>query len=102
VGAGKPATLPELVGRIDGLIALLETQDTGRSAQTQHVVYESKGVGGLQAAALTACFLTYLSLIIFAIWSIFQINNLTAWEGVYGRDLAAIKQAIQHPQEKAH
>ena len=55
-------------------------------------------MGAWGAHAVCACFFMYLTLIIFAVWSIFQINNLVAWGNVYGRDLAAMKQQIN--QEK--
>lgn len=79
-----------LVDRID---TLLDHQTNGKNAIT--VTHTQTGMGAWGAAAVTACVATYLSLIIFAVWSIFQINNLTAWEGVYGRDLARIQQQIQ-------
>lgn len=67
---------------------------------TQTVVHRNEGMGAWGSAAVVACFLTYLSLIIFAIWSIFQINNLTAWKDVFGRDLAAMKQQVITLKEK--
>lgn len=86
--------IDELVGRLD---ALIETQAT-----RNHFVVTNKqeGVSGLVAASVTACFLTYLALILFGIWSIFQINNLTAWKDVYGRELAAIKQQITSQEKR--
>jgi len=68
---------------------------------TTTVIHKTEGMGAWGSAAVVACFLTYLSLIIFAMWSIFQINNLTAWKDVYGRDLAAMKQQVITLKEKA-
>jgi hypothetical protein len=87
-----------LVDRID---ALLDHQQSAGNNQT--IIHRTEGMGAWGSAAVVACFLTYLSLIIFAVWSIFQINNLTAWKDVYGRELAAMKQqqTTMH-QEKAH
>jgi hypothetical protein len=83
--------IDSLVDRLDSLIEM--------QASRNHFVVTNKqeGATGLVAAAITACFLTYLSLIIFAVWNVIQISNLVSWEGVYGRDLSAIKQQInQH------
>lgn len=75
---------------------------TSKVSQTQTIIHRNEGMGAWGSAAVVACFLTYLSLIIFAVWSIFQINNLTAWKDVYGRDLAAMKQQVTTlKQEKA-
>lgn len=88
-----------LVDRID---ALLDHQQKGQNAIT--VTHTQAGMGHWGAAAVASCFATYLTLIIFAVWSIFQINNLTAWKDVYGRELAAMKQQMTtlQQQEKAH
>lgn len=67
---------------------------------TQTVIHKNEGMGAWAAGAIAACFCTYLALIIFAVWSIFQINNLTAWKDVYGRELAAIKQQITSQEKR--
>lgn len=84
--------IDNLVGRLDSLIELQQSRN--------HFVVTNKqeGATGLVAAAITACFLTYLSLIIFAVWNVIQISNLVSWEGVYGRELSAVKQQLNQPK----
>lgn len=87
-----------LCGRLD---SLLDELAKGHGT-VQTVVHKSSGMGPWGAAAVCACFMTYLALVLFALWSVFQINNLTAWKDVYGRELAGIKQIQQQliQQEK--
>lgn len=79
-----------LVGRID---AMLERIDKG-SGHVQRVTVETKGMGAWAAAAVTACFFTSLMLIGLAIVIIPEVHDLRAWETIFGRDLAAMKQQI--------
>ncbi len=55
MGAGKVDSIPDLVHRIDGLIALLETQDINRGANTQTVIHKSNSAGFIAGFAIAAC-----------------------------------------------
>jgi hypothetical protein len=83
----------DVVGELVGVLQ-------SRTGNTQTVIHKNEGMGAWAAGAIAACFCTYLALIIFAVWSIFQINNLTAWKDVYGRELAAIKQQITSQEKR--
>jgi hypothetical protein len=61
------------------------------AGQTQTVIHKQQGMGAWGAAAVTACFLTYLSLIIFALWSVFQINNLWAWKDIHAGKITRLE-----------
>lgn len=65
----------------------------------QTVIHRNEGMGAWGAAAVTACFLTYLTLIIFAIWSIFQINNLWAWKDIHAGKIERATSDIQAIKE---
>lgn len=84
----------------DDLREIVEIFRQAAGGPTQTVIHRNEGMGAWGSAAVVACFLTYLSLIIFAVWSIFKINNLEAWKDVYGRDLAAMKQQVMTLKEK--
>jgi hypothetical protein len=67
------------------------------SSTTQTVIHKMQGMGPWGAAAVTACFLTYLSLILFALWSVFQINNLWAWKDIHAGRIGKLEsQAETH------
>lgn len=78
-----------LVGRID---ALLE-----RESERNHitVTHTQAGMSGWSIAAVVACFFTSVMLLGLAMVVLPEIHDLRAWESIYGRDLAAVKQAQQ-------
>ena len=49
---------------------------------TTTVIHKTEGMGAWGSAAVVACFLTYLSLIIFAIYIIPEVHNVKAWNEV--------------------
>ena len=54
----------------------------GLSGNTQTIVHRSEGMGAWGAAAVVACFLTYLTLIVFAIYIIPEVHDVKAWNEV--------------------
>lgn len=95
----KDEVIDELRRTNEAVVGLVE-EIRQRGGITQTIIHKSEGMGAWGAGAVAACFCTYLALIIFAVWTIFQVNNLTAWENVYGRDLAAMKQQIIGQERK--
>lgn len=76
-----------------------ELADHERDKNHIEVTHTQVGMGNWAAAAVTACFMTYLALILFGVWTIFQVNDLKAWSSVYGRDLAGMKNELQHREK---
>jgi hypothetical protein len=97
VGVDK-STIPELVGRIDGLIALLESQDNGRNHVT--VTHTQAGMGTWGAAAVTACFFSALLVIAFAIVVIPELHDLKAWSDQYRGQINTLQNEIKPMLEK--
>ena len=80
------AQIDRLVERID---VLLEHQQAG--TQTTTLIHKSEGVSAWVAAAITACFMTYLALILIGTWTFFQVNNLAAWKDVHASKIAVLE-----------
>ena len=78
----------DLVGRLDSLIELQQARNSIVVTHTQ------AGMGVWGAVAVTACLFTTLMVISLAIVILPDIHDLKAWENVFGRDIAAMKQQI--------
>jgi hypothetical protein len=61
----------------------------GRNVQT--VIHKSTGMGAWGAAAVVACFATWVMMLMFGIWTVFQVNNLAAWKDVHGSKIAVLE-----------
>lgn len=72
---------------IDRVNALTDTIDKlirhESSTTTQTVIHKSSGVGPWAAAAICACFFTFLGLILFALVVIPEMHDLKAWSDIY-------------------
>lgn len=95
---------------------LKEMVKANGNRNTQHVVYESKGLGSI-AAIFTAISAAVCILCVLFVVVEFnrqntshvedkakvdgQLRDIAAWQGVFGRDLTAIKTKIDE-KEKAH
>lgn len=79
-----------LTGEIRTLVQAISDTDRG---SVQRVVYRVEGMGAWGAAAVCACFLTYLSLLLFAGWTYFQVNNLWAWKDAHAGKIARLEAA---------
>ena len=97
---GPDDTLLTYTSKVDALVdridALLDSQARGQNAIT--VTHTQAGMGPWGAVAVTACLFTTLMVIALAIVILPDIHDLKAWQGVYGRDLSAMKQQLS--QEK--
>jgi hypothetical protein len=81
-------------------------EESSSHGQTQTIIHTQAGPSGLLWAAITACFLTYAALIIFAVWTIGDrkeqrddLRDVKAWNEVLRQKVAKIE-AANH-QEKA-
>lgn len=72
----------------DRMDAYLDHQTT---ANTNTVIHKTEGVGTWVAAAITACFMTYLALILMGVWTFFQVNDLRAWRDVHAAKIAVLE-----------
>jgi len=88
--------MDDLVGRLDSLIELQQAAQQAKNHIT--ITHKQDGGGFWGGVAVMACISTYLALIIFAVWNVIQISNLVSWEGVYGRELSAVKQQLNQPK----
>ena len=61
----------------------------GRNVQT--VIHKSTGMGAWGAAAVVACFATWVMMLMFGIWTVFQVNNLVAWKDVHASKIAVLE-----------
>lgn len=77
------ALADQVIASTEAVNRLIATIERSPAAHTQTVIHRNEGMGAWGAAAVAACFMTYLSLIIFAVWAIFQINNLWAWKDIH-------------------
>lgn len=94
---GARDTIPELVSRIDGLIAILETQDTGKS----HITVTHTQQGNANAyigAALACCAATTVLMLAFIIIENRsythldnQIDQLRAWNDINRAKIAGLE-----------
>jgi type II secretory pathway component PulF len=94
------ADLKEVTQQVAGLteeVRLLvhQLKESGH-AHTQTVIHKSTGISAWGAAAVVACFATWIGLV----FVMMDIHDLRAWKDIYGRDLSAIKQIIIQQQEK--
>jgi len=58
------------------------------------VTHTQAGMGHWGAVAVTACLFTTLMVIALAIVILPDIHDLKAWQNVFGRDIAAMKQQL--------
>lgn len=90
-------TIPELVGRIDGLIALLETQDTNRNHITVTHTQASNATFFV-GIAVTACVATLALMLAFIVIENRsyahldnQVDQLRAWIDVHSREIGKLQ-----------
>lgn len=100
MGADK-STIPDLVGRIDGLIALLETQGQSRDHITvTHT--QSSNAGFHVGVAVTACVATVALMLAFMIIENRsythldnQVDQLRAWNDVHSKEISRLQAQLQ-------
>lgn len=90
---GARDTIPELVSRIDGLIAILEAQDNKSHITVTHT---QAGLSGWNVAAVCACFFTMFALIIALIVIVPDVHDLRAWRDIFSGKIARLEAAQEH------
>lgn len=65
--------------------------EASKQGPTQTVIHKTAGMGPWGAAAVVACFATWLGLILFGVWTYFQVNNLWAWKDVHAAKIAVME-----------
>lgn len=83
---------------LNDLLKRVLAANEGRQVQT--VIYRHAGVGGLNAAAIVACFATWLGLIVFALYAIPELHDLRAWRDIHSNDIATLKAKIASGQQR--
>lgn len=76
-----------LVGKMDAVI--------DRGGNTQTVIHKTAGLGPWAAAAVTACFFTFLGLILLAMLILPDIHDLKAWSDIYRTRIQEISATIK-------
>lgn len=76
-----------LVGKMDAVIE--------RGGNTQTVIHKTAGIGPWGAAAVTACFFTFLGLILLAMLILPDIHDLKAWSDIYRTRIQEITATIK-------
>jgi len=76
-----------------------ELVSSGARGNVQTVIHKTQGMGLVGVICATVCIMCVLFLILGAVVFVPDIHDLKAWQGTFGRDLAAIK-AVQQQQEK--
>jgi hypothetical protein len=71
----------EEVRSLTAAVRDLVNRDTNTNTTT--VIHKTAGMGHWGAAAVTACFLTFLGLILFAMVVIPELHDLKAWSDIY-------------------
>lgn len=72
-----------LVGKMDAVIE--------RGGNTQTVIHKTAGLGPWAAAAVTACFFTFLGLILLAVALVPEIHDLRAWNDINRAKIAKLE-----------
>lgn len=72
-----------LVGKMDAVI--------DRGGNTQTVIHKTAGMGPWAAAAVTACFFTFLGLILLAVVILPDLHDLQAWQDIMRQKIAKLE-----------
>ncbi len=68
------------------------------SGHTQNITYRVEGVGWIGMFSAVICVICLLVLLFAAIIFVPDLHDIRAWQGTFGRDLAAMK-AVQQQKE---
>jgi hypothetical protein len=61
------------------------------SSTTQTVIHKTAGAGSYTAAAIVACFATWLGLIVCGLYVIPELHDLRAWRDIHQNHISAIE-----------
>lgn len=79
------ASLNKLADRMDLFL------DHHQGGNVQTVIHKSAGIGAWGAAAVTACFMTFMGMILLAIVVIPELHDLKAWSDIYRSKIYALE-----------
>lgn len=84
-----------LVDQVNTLCAKMDAAMEARGNNTQTVIHKTAGMGPWAAAAVTACFFTFLGLILLAMLILPDIHDLKAWSDIYRTRIQEISATIK-------
>jgi len=84
-----------LVDQVNALCASMAAAMENRGNNTQTVIHKTAGLGPWGAAAVTACFFTFLGLILLAIMILPDLHDLKAWSDIYRTRIQEISATIK-------
>jgi hypothetical protein len=61
------------------------------AGHTQTVIHKTAGAGAYTAAAIVACFATWLGLIVCGLYVITELHDLRAWRDIHQNHISAIE-----------
>jgi hypothetical protein len=82
-----------LIDTVSALCSRLDEYSKTDSSHNNHqtVIHKSEGMTAWGAAAVAACFFTFLGLILFAIIILPDIHDLQAWSDIYRQRITALE-----------
>lgn len=80
-----------LVDQVNALCASMAAAMEARGNNTQTVIHKTAGMGPWAAAAVTACFFTFLGLILLAVALVPEIHDLRAWNDINRAKIARLE-----------
>lgn len=84
-----------LVDQVNALVGKMDAVIETRGSNTQTVIHKTAGLGPWGAAAVTACFFTFLGLILLAMLILPDIHDLKAWSDIYRTRIQEISATIK-------
>ncbi len=80
-----------LVDQVNTLCAKMAAAMEARGNNTQTVIHKTAGMGPWAAAAVTACFFTFLGLILLAVVILPDLHDLQAWQDIMRQKIAKLE-----------
>lgn len=82
-----------LVDQVNSLLSKMDAvlENRGNNSQTVEVTHKTAGMGPWAAAAVTACFFTFLGLILLAVVILPDLHDLQAWQDIMRSKIAKLE-----------
>lgn len=80
-----------LVDQVNALVGKMDAVIETRGSNTQTVIHKTAGMGPWAAAAVTACFFTFLGLILLAVVILPDLHDLQAWQDIMRQKIAKLE-----------
>lgn len=84
-------TVNQLCASLDAAMAEFRELVKQRGNNTQTVIHKTAGMGPWAAAAVTACFFTFLGLILLAVVILPDLHDLQAWQDIMRQKIAKLE-----------